>query len=99
MSMMYSRLIPPLVILSLVDVGRALMTEEPPVVSVFAPFVMPQPLLGRAALPPRPPVPPAPAVPVVPAAPVVPAPPAVPPAPPRPPVPPAPAAPVVPAAP
>jgi len=56
MSMMYSRLIPPLVILSLVDVGRALMTDEPPVVIVFTPSVLPQPALGTAALlPPAPP--------------------------------------------
>src|SRR4051794_24904730 len=51
MSMMYSRLEPPLVILSLVDVGRPLEIDMPPVVSVFAPSLTLQPLLGSAALP------------------------------------------------
>src|SRR6478672_6652929 len=98
MSTMYSRFIPPLVIVSLVDVGLALMTDEPPVVSVFAPFVMPQPALGTGALlPPAPPAPPAPPQPPLPPrppadppAPEVPAAPAPPEAPP----PPAPATPV-----
>src|SRR5437763_14830178 len=98
MSTMYSRFIPPLVIVSLVDVGFALMTDEPPVVSVFAPLVMPHPALGTGALlPPAPPtpLPPVPALPPVeppppprpPAAlpdPEVPAAPAPPPPPPRP---------------
>src|SRR5690349_17882245 len=55
MSMMYSRLEPPLVILSRVDVGRPFATDIPPVVSVFAPSMTPQPLLGTGALLPSPP--------------------------------------------
>src|SRR6476661_5547980 len=91
MSMMYSRLIPALVILSLVDVGLALMTDEPPVVSVFAPFVMPQPALGTGALLPPVPPPPPPPPPVPPVEPPDPDVPAAP-APPEPPLPPRPAA-------
>ena len=55
--MMTARLLPPLVTpLSLVDVVGAPETDEPPVVSVFAPSVLPQPLLGTAADgPPEPP--------------------------------------------
>jgi len=53
---MYSRLLPPLMIVSLVDVGRPPITDMPPVVSVFAPSLTPQPLLGTAA--PAPPAPP-----------------------------------------
>src|SRR6185312_14130215 len=49
--MMYSRVIPPLVMLSLVDVGRPIETDMPPVVSFFRPSVTPQPLLGTGALP------------------------------------------------
>ena len=57
--MMYSRLEPPLVILSLVEVARPLATDMPPVVNVFAPSLTPQPLLGTAAPPlPFPPPPP-----------------------------------------
>src|SRR5512133_3363379 len=56
MSMMYSRLDPPLVILSLVDVGRPFAIDEPPVVSVFWPLVLPQPLLGTAVPPAAPPL-------------------------------------------
>src|SRR6187402_718014 len=57
--MMYSRLIPPLVILSLVEVAGPLATDMPPVVSVFRPSVTMQPLLGAGAvLPPPPPLPP-----------------------------------------
>ena len=59
--MMYSRLMPPLVILSLVDVGRPFATDMPPVVSVFKPFMTLQPLLGTGAVPP--PVPPPPPLP------------------------------------
>src|SRR6186713_1997371 len=97
MSMMYSRLIPPLVILSRVDVASALMTDEPPVVTVFTPSVLPQPLLGVAALAPPPPAPlpavpelppveppPPPRPPAAPPDPEVPAPPAPPEPPPRP---------------
>jgi len=53
--------------LSFVDVGRPFATDMPPVVSVFAPFVTPQPLLGTAALPlpPAPPAPPAPELPPI----------------------------------
>lgn len=61
--MMYSRLEPPLVIFSLVDVGRPLATDMPPVVSFFAPSMTPQPLLGTGA--PLPPVPPPPAPPPI----------------------------------
>src|SRR6476660_10072014 len=88
--MMYSRLIPPLVILSRVDVASALATDEPPIVSVFRPFVTPQPLLGAGPLEPA--VTPPPLEPELP--------PVEPPAPPRPPAaPPDPAAPAAPAAP
>src|SRR5450631_769638 len=75
MSMMYSW---PAVVLSLVDVARAPETDEPPVVSVFAPSVLPHPALGAAApplpapppsmpLPPPPVLPPAAAPPLTPA--------------------------------
>src|SRR5690349_13809578 len=77
MSMMYSRVDPSLnLMLSLVDVARPLMTDMPPVVIVFAPFVMPQPLLGTAPLAP----PAAPPPPLAPELPPVEAPPALPPA-------------------
>src|ERR1035438_3630192 len=76
MSTMYSRLMPPLVMLSLVDVGIPFATDMPPVVSVFAPFVTPQPLLGTAALAP----PAAPPPPLAPELPPVEAPPELPPA-------------------
>jgi hypothetical protein len=42
---MYSRSL----ILSRVDVGRPFATDEPPVVSVFAPSLTPHPLLGFAS--------------------------------------------------
>lgn len=73
---MYSRLIPPLMIVSLVEVGRPFMTDMPPVVSVFAPSVTLQPLLGTGALLPPPPLPPVPELPPVEAPPL----PALPPA-------------------
>ena len=65
---MTSRLLPPLVTpLSLVDVVGAPETDEPPVVSVFAPSVLPHPALGFAAppllAPPSIPVPPFPVLP------------------------------------
>src|SRR5450432_2775690 len=76
MSTMYSRLIPPLVILSVVDVARPFETDMPPVVSIFAPSVTVQPLLGAAALPPAVPPP----APLAPELPPVEVPPALPPA-------------------
>src|SRR6187402_2579232 len=63
MSMMYSRLEPPLVILTLVDVARPLATDMPPVVMVFTPSFTVQPLLGTGAVPLG--VPPPPALPPV----------------------------------
>ena len=51
--MMTARLLPPLVTpLSLVDVVGAPETDEPPVVIVFTPSVLPQPLLGVTPLAP-----------------------------------------------
>ena len=51
--MMAARLLPPLVTpLSLVDVVGAPETDEPPVVIVFTPSVLPQPLLGVTPLAP-----------------------------------------------
>src|SRR6478736_543569 len=49
MSMMYSRLEPPLVIFSRVDVGSPFATDIPPLVSVFRPSGTVQPLLGAGA--------------------------------------------------
>jgi hypothetical protein len=63
--MMYSRLMPPVVILSRVEVASPPETDMPPVVSVFTPFVTVQPLLGRTALLLPPPLPAAPALPPV----------------------------------
>jgi len=90
---MTARLLPPLVTpLSLVDVVGAPETDEPPVVRVFAPSVLPHPLLGtgglfEARLPPVEVVPPPP-VEVVPLPPVeVVPPPLFPAVPERPPVP------------
>src|SRR5688572_19825665 len=62
MSMMYSRFEPPLLMLSLVDVGRPLAIDEPPAVSFSAPSLTLHPLLGRTSpgppvLPPLPPLP------------------------------------------
>lgn len=78
--------------LSCVEVGRPLLTDMPPVVSVIRPFWLPQPLLGTGA--PLPPMPPPPPLPELPPADVPPAP-ALPPtgAPPLPPLPESPAAP------
>src|SRR3954462_9982588 len=73
MSMRYSGLVPPLIIVSFVDVGRPLITDMPPVVSFFAPSMTPQPLLGTAA--PLPPAPAPPPLPLMPALPPVAAPP------------------------
>lgn len=81
---------------SLVDVGRPFATDMPPVVSIFAPFATPQPLLGTGALPlPAAPPPPPPDWPPIEAPPELPpleAPPELPPAA-LPPLPPLPAAP------
>jgi len=95
--MMTRRGLPPLVTpLSLVDVVGAPETDEPPVVRVFRPSVLPHPALGFAApplpappsipLPPPPVLPPAaapplPALPALPALPPTPAAPAPPPEP------------------
>ena len=48
--MMYSRLEPPLVIFSRVDVGRPFEIDDPPVVSAYTPSFTPQPLLGIGGL-------------------------------------------------
>src|SRR5438105_1311949 len=57
--MMTRRLLPPLMTpLSLIDVEGAPATDEPPVVRVFRPSVLPHPALGFGAPPvPWPPVP------------------------------------------
>jgi hypothetical protein len=95
MSMMYSRCVPPLVMLSRVDVARPPETDCPLAIRLSFPCV-PQPALGTGAdrePPPAPPAPPVPTAPPLAPAPVLPPLPARPPDPVVPPVGDAPAAP------